>query len=101
MAIRKYKTIAPKIAPSAYIDDSAVVIGDVEIGDDSSVWPMCVLRGDNNSIRIGTRTNVQDGTIIHVTHAYSAAPSGYPVVIGQNSLHPNDGGQAHLPERGL
>lgn len=84
MAIRKYKTTAPRIASSVYIDESAVVIGDVEIGDDSSVWPMCVLRGDSNSIRIGTRTNVQDGTVIHVTHAYSAAPSGYPVVIGDN-----------------
>ncbi len=84
MTIRKYKTIAPRIASSAYLDESAVVIGDVEIGADSSVWPMCVLRGDNNFIRIGTRTNVQDGTIIHVTHAYSAAPSGHPVIIGDN-----------------
>ncbi|MDH3672139.1 MAG: gamma carbonic anhydrase family protein [Gammaproteobacteria bacterium] len=84
MTIRKYKTIAPRIASSAYIDESAVVIGDVEIGADSSVWPLCVLRGDSNFIRIGTRTNVQDGTIIHVTHAYSAAPSGHPVVIGDN-----------------
>jgi carbonic anhydrase/acetyltransferase-like protein (isoleucine patch superfamily) len=84
MTIRTYKTIAPKIARSAYIDESAVVIGDVKIGDQSSVWPMCVLRGDSNSICIGTCTNVQDGTIIHVTHPYSAAPSGHPVVIGNN-----------------
>ncbi len=84
MTIRKYKTISPKVASSAYIDEAAVVIGNVEIGADSSVWPMCVLRGDSNFIRIGTRTNVQDGTIIHVTHAYSAAPSGHPVIIGDN-----------------
>lgn len=84
MAIRGYKTISPKVASSAYVDESAVVIGDVEIGDHSSVWPMCVLRGDSNFIRIGTRTNVQDGTIIHVTHAYGAAPSGHPVIIGDN-----------------
>ncbi len=92
MVIRKYKTISPKVASSAYIDESAVVIGDVEIGDHSSIWPMCVLRGDSNFIRIGTRTNVQDGTIIHVTHAYSAAPSGHPVVIDDNvSIHATQG----------
>lgn len=84
MTIRKYKTILPKVASSAYIDEAAVVIGDVEIGADSSVWPMCVLRGDSNFIRIGMRSNVQDGTIIHVTHAYSAAPSGHPVIIGDD-----------------
>lgn len=84
MTIRKYKTISPKVASSAYIDESAAVIGDVEIGADSSVWPMCVLRGDSNFIRVGIRTNVQDGTIIHVTHPYSAAPSGHPVIIGDD-----------------
>lgn len=76
--------MAPKISVSAYVDESAVVIGDVEIGDDSSVWPVCVIRGDSNSIRVGKRTNIQDGTVIHVTHAYDAAPSGYAVVIGDN-----------------
>lgn len=56
----------PKIAASAYIDPAAVIIGDVEIGEDSSVWPMTVVRGDVHSIRIGSRTNIQDGCVLHV-----------------------------------
>jgi gamma-carbonic anhydrase len=64
--IRPYQGKWPQIASSAYIDPAAVVIGDVEIGDDSSVWPMCVVRGDVNYIRIGNRTNIQDGCVLHV-----------------------------------
>jgi gamma-carbonic anhydrase len=64
--IRPYRGKWPQIAASAYIDPAAVVIGDVEIGDDSSVWPMCVARGDVNYIRIGNRTNIQDGCVLHV-----------------------------------
>jgi gamma-carbonic anhydrase len=64
--IRPYQEKWPQIASSAYIDPAAVVIGDVEIGDDSSVWPMCVIRGDVNHIRIGNRTNIQDGCVLHV-----------------------------------
>ena len=67
--IRPFKKSHPQIAASAWIDDSAVVIGDVAIGDDSSVWPMTVIRGDVNSISIGTRSNIQDGSVLHVTHA--------------------------------
>jgi carbonic anhydrase/acetyltransferase-like protein (isoleucine patch superfamily) len=55
----------PQISPSAYIDQSAVIIGDVSIGEHSSVWPSCVLRGDVNYIRIGARTNIQDGSVLH------------------------------------
>jgi len=64
--VRSYKGIVPKIDPSAFIDESAQIIGDVEIGADSSVWMNCVVRGDVNIIRIGRRTNIQDGTIVHV-----------------------------------
>ncbi|HEY4980098.1 MAG TPA: gamma carbonic anhydrase family protein [Candidatus Acidoferrum sp.] len=64
--IRPYKGKWPKIAASAYIDPAAVIIGDVVIGEDSSVWPMCVVRGDVNYIRIGSRTNIQDGCTLHV-----------------------------------
>ena len=56
----------PRVHPTAYIDDSAQVIGDVEIGEETSVWMCAVIRGDVHRIRIGRRTNVQDGTIIHV-----------------------------------
>ena len=84
MAIRPYKDITPRIAPSVYVDESAVVIGDVVIGEDSSIWPLCAVRGDTNTIRIGRRSNLQDGTVIHVTHRYAEAAQGYPVVIGDD-----------------
>jgi gamma-carbonic anhydrase len=64
--IRPYKGKHPQIARSAYIDPASVIIGDVVIGEDSSVWPLCVIRGDVNYIRIGARTNIQDGSILHV-----------------------------------
>jgi carbonic anhydrase/acetyltransferase-like protein (isoleucine patch superfamily) len=64
--IRPYKGKWPQIPASAYIDPASVIIGDVVLGEDSSVWPMCVVRGDVNYIRIGNRTNIQDGCILHV-----------------------------------
>jgi carbonic anhydrase/acetyltransferase-like protein (isoleucine patch superfamily) len=64
--IRPYKGKWPQIAASAYIDPASVIIGDVTIGEDASVWPMCVVRGDVHFIRIGNRTNIQDGCILHV-----------------------------------
>lgn len=73
--IRKYKDIEPKIDTSAFIAENAVVIGDVEIGKDSSVWYGCVIRGDVNRIRIGERTNIQDGTVIHVSRAQFDGPT--------------------------
>jgi len=68
----------PQIAPSAYIDPAAVVIGDVSIAEDSSVWPCAVIRGDVNWIRIGARTNIQDGSVLHVMK------DEYPLQIGDN-----------------
>jgi carbonic anhydrase/acetyltransferase-like protein (isoleucine patch superfamily) len=65
--IRRYKGTSPKIDASAFIEDSAQIIGDVEIGRDSSVWFNAVIRGDVNFIRIGERTNIQDGCVLHVT----------------------------------
>ena len=70
--IRKFQTIFPKIDDTAFIADDAIIIGDVEIGEDASVWYGSIIRGDVNYIRIGARTNIQDGTIVHVsskTHA--------------------------------
>lgn len=83
--IRTYKGITPKIADSAYIDKSAVIIGDVEIGEDSSIWCTCVIRGDVNFIRIGDRTNIQDASVLHVTHRNPVKhPDGYPLIIGDD-----------------
>lgn len=84
MAIRPYKNILPKLGTRVYVDEQAAVIGDVVIGDDSSVWPMCSVRGDVNSIRIGARTNIQDGTVIHVTHHHEGAPGGRATVVGDD-----------------
>ncbi|MEN8214425.1 MAG: gamma carbonic anhydrase family protein [Pseudomonadota bacterium] len=81
--IRPFKASRPHIAASAWIDDSAVIIGDVTIGDDSNVWPMTVIRGDVNSISIGERTNIQDGSVLHVTHA-GKHYDGSPLVIGDD-----------------
>jgi len=66
--LKPYRGIVPTVAPSAFIEESARVIGDVTIGEDSSVWFNAVIRGDVNHIRIGNRTNIQDGSIVHVTH---------------------------------
>lgn len=84
MTIRNYLNKAPRIAQSAYIDESAVVIGDVTIGEDVFVCPMVVARGDHQAIVIGDRTNVQDGTVIHVTSPNEFEPDGYPCIIGND-----------------
>ncbi len=81
--VRPHHGVMPVIAPSVFIAETAVVIGDVQIGADSSVWYGCVLRGDGNSIRVGERTNIQDGTIVHVSHdGPYTRPGGYPTIIG-------------------
>ena len=66
MPLRPYRDIQPKLGTGVYVDPSALVIGDVTLGDDASVWPMTVLRGDVNFIRIGARSNIQDGSVVHV-----------------------------------
>jgi gamma-carbonic anhydrase len=76
----------PSVHPTAYIDDSAHVIGDVEIGAESSVWMAAVIRGDVNRIRIGRRSNVQDGTVIHVMRDTHATTIGDDVTIGHAAV---------------
>jgi carbonic anhydrase/acetyltransferase-like protein (isoleucine patch superfamily) len=76
----------PRVHPTAYIDDSAQVIGDVDIGEDSSVWMAVVIRGDVNRIRIGRRSNVQDGTIVHVMRDTHATLVGDNVTIGHAAV---------------
>ena len=82
MNIRPYQGILPRLGTNVYIDAAALAIGDVEIGDDASLWPFAVARGDVNFIRIGARTNVQDGAVLHVTHDGEYTPGGFPLTIG-------------------
>ncbi|AZC21769.1 gamma carbonic anhydrase family protein [Pseudomonas sessilinigenes] len=84
MAIRTYQAHTPKLGERAFVDHSAVVIGDVEIGADSSVWPLTVIRGDMHRIRIGARTSVQDASVLHITHAGPFNPEGFPLLIGDD-----------------
>jgi carbonic anhydrase/acetyltransferase-like protein (isoleucine patch superfamily) len=83
MTIRAFKGVEPQLAASAYIDSQAVVIGDVTMGEESSIWPCAVARGDVNSIRIGDRTNIQDGAVLHVSHD-STFGTGYGLIIGND-----------------
>lgn len=82
MTIRSYLHHSPSVANGVFIDDSAVVIGRVTLGEDVSVWPLVAIRGDVNDIRIGARTNVQDGSVLHNTSPESSPPHGFPLVIG-------------------
>jgi len=84
--IRSYRGRMPQIAASAYVDPAAVVIGDVTIGNDSSVWPCAVVRGDVHWIRIGARTNVQDGAVLHVMRDTSPLAIGDSVTIGHGAI---------------
>jgi carbonic anhydrase/acetyltransferase-like protein (isoleucine patch superfamily) len=82
MNIRPYQGITPRLGANVYIDPAAHLIGDVEIGDDASLWPCAVARGDVHYIKIGARTNVQDGAVLHVTHDGEHTAGGFPLVIG-------------------
>lgn len=86
MLMRPYKNISPVIDPSAFIAENAVLIGDVNIGVDSSVWYGCVLRGDVNNIAVGARTNIQDGTVIHVSSTTQGTYIGDDVTVGHMAL---------------
>jgi carbonic anhydrase/acetyltransferase-like protein (isoleucine patch superfamily) len=84
--LRPYRGRMPRVHPTAYIDSSAQVIGDVEIGEESSVWMAVVIRGDVNRIRIGRRSNVQDGTVVHVMKDTHATTIGDNVTIGHAAV---------------
>ena len=79
--VRPYQGKTPQIHGEAWVDETAVVVGDVEIGARSSIWPMVVVRGDIHSIRIGAETNVQDGSILHVSHDSRFLPGGAPLIL--------------------
>lgn len=82
--LRSYKDLFPKTGERVMIDSSSVVIGDVRLGDDVSIWPLVAIRGDVNYVSIGARSNIQDGSVLHVTHKSSYNPEGNPLVIGEN-----------------
>ncbi len=84
--ILPYEGKTPKIHPSAFIAPGAMIIGDVEIGPDCGIWYNCVLRGDVNEIRVGARTNIQDGTVVHVATHGQGAYIGSDVSIGHMAL---------------
>ena len=82
--IRAVLGVAPRLGDRVMIDPTAVVMGDVHLGDDSSVWPHAAMRGDVQIIRIGARTNIQDGSVLHVTHDGPYNPGGFPLSIGDD-----------------
>ncbi|MCQ8891721.1 gamma carbonic anhydrase family protein [Pseudoalteromonas carrageenovora] len=84
MAIRSYKGVMPSFNSSVYVDESSVLVGDIKLGDNSSVWPLVAARGDVNYIRIGERSNIQDGSVLHLSRATKSNPDGYPLIIGDD-----------------
>ncbi|WP_455565994.1 gamma carbonic anhydrase family protein [Paenalcaligenes hominis] len=81
-AVRRFKTYTPQFGQRVWVDPSAIVIGDVQMGDDGSVWPAAVIRGDMHRIRIGARCSIQDGSVLHITHAGPFNPDGFALTIG-------------------
>jgi carbonic anhydrase/acetyltransferase-like protein (isoleucine patch superfamily) len=75
---------SPRFGKRVFVDSAAVISGDVSLGDDASVWPMAVVRGDVNRIMIGARSNIQDGSVLHVTHESAWQPDGLPLLIGDD-----------------
>ncbi|MDE1917553.1 MAG: gamma carbonic anhydrase family protein [Sphingomonadales bacterium] len=86
ITIASFNGIAPRIHDSAFIAPGCRIIGDVEIGPDVSIWYNCVIRADVNRIRIGARTNIQDGTVIHCDSPKPRRPDGFPTIIGEDVL---------------
>lgn len=83
-AIRSFQGVTPRFGARAYVDPASVVIGDVTLGDDCSVWPTAVVRGDMHRIRLGARVSVQDGSVLHITHASDFNPEGFPLTVGDD-----------------
>ena len=83
MSVRDFEGVRPSIAAGAFVDEAALVIGDVTLGEDGSLWPFAVARGDVNRIRIGARTNIQDHSVLHVSHDGPHRPGGNDLIIGE------------------
>lgn len=84
MNIRPHNEHHPLLGQRVHIDETAVVIGNVSLGDDCSVWPLTVIRGDMHRITIGQRCSIQDGSVLHITHASDFNPGGFPLSIGDD-----------------
>jgi carbonic anhydrase/acetyltransferase-like protein (isoleucine patch superfamily) len=84
MAIENYRGFTPQLGREVFIHPTATVIGDVVLGDRVSLWPNVVVRGDVNSIRIGEGSNIQDGSILHVSHRRASDPEGAPLTLGRD-----------------
>ncbi|NMP29863.1 gamma carbonic anhydrase family protein [Rahnella sp. SAP-1] len=82
--LRSYKGSRPKLGDRVMVDATSVIIGDVDLADDVSIWPLVAIRGDVNHVVIGCRSNVQDGSVLHVTHQSPHNPEGYPLIIGED-----------------
>lgn len=82
--MKSFRGKMPQLGDRVWVDENAVIIGDVTIGDDSSVWPLVAIRGDMHSITIGARTSIQDNSCLHITHASTYKPEGYPLSIGDD-----------------
>jgi carbonic anhydrase/acetyltransferase-like protein (isoleucine patch superfamily) len=82
--VRAYRGTVPTLGARVYIDPAATLIGAVELADDVSIWPGAILRGDVEKIRVGARSNVQDGAVLHVTHAVPYTPGGSPCTVGSD-----------------
>jgi len=83
-SIRSHRGISPNLGLRVYVDPAATVIGNVSLGDDVSIWPGAVIRGDMHSISIGARSNIQDNAVLHITHASDFNPAGWPLSIGED-----------------
>lgn len=83
-SLRSYRHHSPVLGEGVYVDPAAVVIGDVVLGDNCSVWPCAVVRGDMHQIRIGARTSIQDNAVLHITHASDFNPGGWPLTVGDD-----------------
>ena len=86
MTLIPFEGRAPRLDPTAFVAPGAVLIGDIQVGPQASIWYNCVLRGDVNRIRIGARTNIQDGSVIHVDSPRPGAEAGHPTLIGEDVL---------------
>ena len=84
MGIRRFEDKAPQLGKRVYVDEDATVIGEVTLGDDCSVWPKAVIRGDMHAIRIGARASIQDNAVLHITHDSTFNPGGFGLQIGDD-----------------
>lgn len=83
-SLRSFNNTSPKQGDRVMVDATSVVVGDVVLEDDVSIWPLVAIRGDVNKVRIGARSNIQDGSVLHVTHKSPTNPEGYPLIVGED-----------------